>query len=444
MAIVFDPNQARVDEAYRTESMNLYKKGELEISEKDLKWLCQVLGESTDGNEYVIEDDITSNEKKSPKVEHDKVSKTNGVVDLAISGGAMGSATVIGLNAASGLTGPAAQMAGTNTLATPIACITAFAIGSKYEITRPYKKEHNELETLKEAMETGNLEIANSLINIQSAEEDIETLGNESDEINTNTEEELQTLIEEIEKKQVRIDELNAKSETEEGLTDEEKSELEDLTGEVTELQGKAGELKEKAVSDVEDRKDKIESTQSGIDEANNIFNSVLEVADYAETFDEDTHGATTLESVAQGVNAAMGYAAAANLTFHPGLILTGYGEVLRGLALAGAGMSTHGTIEQATFAKDIGEEIDVRTITQTDGESGLEEVEVVTKNVEDNIILADDIVKNIAEDGGEVGDGIVPANGEPQVDVPLVPDFPSEPEPDKNPFDKKDPDKKD
>jgi len=36
-SVVFDPARAKVDAAYRTEAMDLYKQGRLEISEKDLK-----------------------------------------------------------------------------------------------------------------------------------------------------------------------------------------------------------------------------------------------------------------------------------------------------------------------------------------------------------------------------------------------------------------------
>ena len=131
------------------------------------------------------------------------------------------------------------------------------------------------------------------------------------------------------------------------------------------------------------------------------------EVAEYAAGFDEDTKSAATLEAVAQGANAAMGFGAAAALTFHsPSLFLTGYGQIMRGLALAGAGMSTFGTIEQANIASDVSSEIDVRSDLQSDVEEAVEQADETTENIDTTLSTTESINKDIEEiDVEETGD---------------------------------------
>jgi len=448
--VVFDPSRAKVDSAYRTEAMELYKQGKLEISDNDLKWLNQIMGVSKDDNEYQIEDDEPNEQDKVKGQEKEKgqdntkvvrnkgTDKAHGIVDIAVSGTAMGASAAIGFSAASGLSGASAQMAGLNSMATEIACLTAFAVGTKYEITRPNKDEHKELGTLKKAMETGDIELANSLIKLQESEGEVTVLRDEAEVLGEKTEEDIETKQEELEKKKERIDELKTKAQTEEGLTEEEKAELETLTGEVATLEKEIEDIMGKGTEDAEDKQGEIEEKQSEVDEANDVFNSVLEIANYAETFDEKSMSSATLEAVGQGVNAAMGFTAAAALTFKsPLLSLTPYGQILRGLALAGAGMSTHGTIEQAIFAKDIGDEINVRKNVQANGESAVEEVEGTTEAVEEGIENTQDTIDEIEDMTEDI----------PTEDPSLVPNPPvSEPEPpegedeDKDKDDKKDP----
>ena len=446
--VVFDPARARVDTAYRVEAMQLYKEGKLEINDNDLKWLQSVLGTSTDQNEYNIEDNPT-NEDEEPKIEDDSKTiersggsdKAHGIIDLTVSAGAAGSATALGLNAASGLSGAEAQMAGLNSGAGLIACITAFVIGTKYELTRPNKDEHEELKTLQEAMETGNLEIANSLINIQETDNSVETLTTESEDIEETLDEELKAMEKELEKKQARIEELNIKAESEEGLTEEEQAELETLTGEVQTLQEEIAAKKEKGAGEVGDKQDEIEAKQADIEDSANVFRTVLDVANYAETFDESSKNSATLEAVAQGVNAALGYGAAAALTFKsPILSLTPLGQVMRAMALAGAVMSTHGTIEQGIWASDMGDEIDVREYVQKNGIEALDSVDTSTQTVDDGIIVTNDIISDLTNDDPEPDDSMEPPVAPTSTEPEPEPNPEPNPEPDDSDDDKKEP----
>jgi len=393
-SVTFDPARA-ADPAYKAEVIKLYNADQLTFSNKsDEKIFKGLLSTAKDENQYEIED----NEPQQSKVTRNKgTDKAHGIVDFGVSVGAMGAATAIGLNAASELSGADAQMAGCNSGATEIACITAFAIGTKYEITRPNKDEHEELETLKQSMESGDVEIANALIKLQEAEGEVEVLRTEAEEVKETVDEELQAKIEELEQKKARIEELNTKAQSEDGLTEEEKAELETLTGEVQVLQEEIDEKKGESVDEVGDKQEDIEAQQENVDASEAVFNSVLDVANYAETFDEASKDSATLEAVAQGLNAAMGFGAAAALTFKsPLLSLTPYGQVLRGLALAGAGMSTHGAIEQGVWASDIGDEIDVRKDIQQNAEADIAEVELGTEAVDDSVSVADEIIEDL------------------------------------------------
>ena len=421
-AVTFDPARA-ADPAYKAEAIKLYNEGKLTFENpNDEKIFKGLLSTAKDENQYEIEDD-------SPKVERKKGTDENhGKIDLMLSTGAAASATVIGLSAAKNLSGWQAQMAGCNSMATEIACITAFAVGTKYEITRPNKDEHKELELLKQSMETGDVEIANALIKLQEAEGEVEVLRTEAEEIKETVDDELKAKEEELEKKQARIEELNTKAQSEEGLTEEEQAELEALTGEVQTLQDEITEKKADKAEDVEDKQGNIENKQDDVDEAEAVFNSVLDVANYAETFDEASKSSATLEAVAQGVNAAMGFGAAAALTFHsPILFLTPYGQVMRGLALAGAGMSTHGAIEQGVWAKDMGQEIDVRKDIQQKGNDAISEVDASVESVEDGVVATENIVEDLQGEGEEA-----PPADEPPV-VPPTTNQPVEPDEDEN-----------
>ena len=92
-----------------------------------------------------------------------------------------------------------------------------------------------------------------------------------------------------------------------------------------------------------------------------------------------------------------MGFGAAAALTFHsPMLHLTGYGQIMRGLALVGAGMSTVGVVQQTGYASDIGDEIQVRENLQSDVETSAELAEETTENITATTDNAKELVDDI------------------------------------------------
>lgn len=400
MQVTFDINRAKVDTNYRTEALKLYEQGKLQINDNDLKWLKEVTGTYTDNLKYEIIDEDENKQDDSKKelpVKDNSSSKTHAIVDLGVTTAAMGASTAIGLNAASGLSGWQAQMAGCNSMATEIACITAFAVGTKYMLTKPNKDEHNELMDLQDAMETGNLDVANAAIGVENASENVDELNNEVATLEEDFNDELEAKEKELEEKENRLKELEEKARTEEGLSDDEQAEFDTLPMDIDTLKGEIKNLKDKTSKDVDGKNEDIESEEETIDDANAIFQNVDEIAEYASGYDEDTKTAATVEAVAQGANAAMGFGAAAALTFHsPMLFLTGYGQIMRGLALAGAGMSTYGTVEQVKIASDISEEIDVRSNLHNDIEESVEIADDTTENLESSLATTESISKDM------------------------------------------------
>jgi len=89
----------------------------------------------------------------------------------------------------------------------------------------------------------------------------------------------------------------------------------------------------------------------------------------------------------------------------------------MRGLALAGAGMSTHGVIEQGIWASDMGDEIDVRKDIQQKAEVDIEEVELGTVAVDDGVLAADEIIEDLEGKNPTEELPVVPPLTEPEGD---------------------------
>lgn len=361
MTVVFNPSLAKTDASYRAEALKLYQEGKLEISDSDLKWLKEITAESKDDNQYDIEDD------NLPQKDLSKDKKRT-LFNLFGSSAGLAASSAAGLAAGSAVGGGVmGQMAGINA-ASPIACITAFVIGTKYMIQRPNKDLHDELITLQEAMETGNLDTVNAQYQINDAQENITSITDNTNDIQKDANSELEAKQKELEEKQKRLEELRQKSETSEGLTESEKSEFKALGEQIPALKAEIETLQSNTKVIIQDNQDEISGNQEIIEEAKVTFETVDDVAKYAESFDEATLKLTQMEAVAQGVNAALGTAAALSLTFHsPALALTVFGQVYRAMAIAGAGFSAFGMGEQIKFSKDIKEEIDVRNNLQNE-----------------------------------------------------------------------------
>lgn len=376
MTVSFNPSLARTDASYRAEALKLYEQGKLEISDNDLKWLKEITAESSDDNQYDIEDydlpqkDLSKDEKRT------KTNLFGAIGGLFASGGAGLIAGLSGgagklacfsvnplANAVTSASAPDifAKASGMNAAAI-VGSITSFAIGTKYMIQRPNKDLHDELMDLQDAMETGNLDIVNAKYQVEDAQKNINALSDESGNIQENANSEIEAKQKLIEEKQKRLEELQQKSQSPEGLTQSEYAEYNTLSGEIQALRTEIETLKTNAVSNVEANQDEIQGNQEVVNNANVTFETVDDVAKYAESFDEATLKLTKMEAAAQAVNAALGTAAALALTFRSPLVaLTVFGQVCRALGIAGAGMSLYGMGEQIKFGNDIDDEIKVR-----------------------------------------------------------------------------------
>lgn len=278
------------------------------------------------------------------------------------------------------------------------AAFTAFTVAMTYLTSNPNKKENEELQTLKQSMLENDVELANAQIKLKEAKGEVEVVREEVEQTEKEADEEIKAKEEELAKKQERIDELNEKAQSEEGLTEEEKSELETLTGEAQALHGELETMREDAAAEVEEGQEEAAGKQEVVEEASGVFESALDVADYAATFDEQTKEAAEVEAQAQTMNAVLGFGTAAAISINPLLGLTPAGHVARAMALFGGVTSTVGAIEQNNISKEVAEEIGVRKAVQAQAAHDVEEAEEVKTDVEDTVTVAEETVENLEE----------------------------------------------
>ena len=114
--------------------------------------------------------------------------------------------------------------------------------------------------------------------------------------------------------------------------------------------------------------------------------------ADYSASFDEATHDLVVTEIVSQSLNVAGGLASAASAT--ASALSAGpfglWALAFAAMGLAGAGMSTHGIVQQSKFLGDVNDAIDVRSELQSTTEFSLELYDVnMSKHQESAKIVA-------------------------------------------------------
>ena len=373
MAVTFDITRAQVDAAYRAQAVQAYQNGELEINERDLQWLLEVTGTTTDETVYDIDDDDltlpppednppednppkgappANNPPEVPEREEkvipqkDVSNKANEITDMALA------TTALGL--ASGLV--------TTTYAAPI----IMAIGTKYIIQQPNKDEYDELMILKDAMESGNLKVANAIVDVENSQNNIQTLDNNLEIAKAEIDLEIKQKQIEMEEKQARYQELADKQEAGETLTDEEQEEMKALSDEIETLKTDINTLNEKKIADAEDAKKNIDDEQEVVEEADDVFKTVDDVAKYAESFDEGTKERSVIEVTAQSTNVAAGSIAIGLLSVAASIpIVGGFFAPFLAMAAAGTGMSTLGVGQQSKFIHDINDELEIRNEIQ-------------------------------------------------------------------------------
>lgn len=247
-----------------------------------------------------------------------------------------------------------------------VECTVGLATGIAYEARKANKDEYQKLMELQSQMEkySKSLETTEEIILTDSST--ITNLTETAEDISEELTEEIEKLQMELDLKNMRKQELLAKSQSPEGLSESELSELELLETEISGLTDKIKTLSEKSSTELDEINDASEDVQENMESASEEVIDIQEVTDLAESFDEDTKKMCILESVAQGLNvvsstkgaaSAFSFAASGAALFGSTLWANAFGV----MGLTGAGLSAKGVVEQSLFAADISDEIKLR-----------------------------------------------------------------------------------
>lgn len=252
-----------------------------------------------------------------------------------------------------------------------VECTLGLANGTLYQASKPNKDEHKELMEIETQMQDylSNLEEEQSVM-----EEDVETVESiveVADAVEEESAESIEELQKEYEEKLVRQEELKAKIDSGEPLTEEESREYEQLGDDLSTLSEKISKLSEDSTDEIEEITEDAETVQEDLDSTAETVENIQDKADYAASFDNSTQEMCIVESVAQGINVlsstkgavdAFKFAQAGATLFGSTLWANAFGA----MGVAGAAMSAAGVAEQIKMSSEIGKEIDVRKEVQS------------------------------------------------------------------------------
>lgn len=358
---------------------------------------------SKDQNVYEI-DDTEEKTVKGKKSKTGQIARTSADAVMSV-GGAVGS--VIGAKVGEKIAEKSIANATIKSFSFMIGCTMGLANGVLYQAKKPNKDEHNELMELEVQMEEylSSLESEQDVMNENS--EKIEDLSSGAANIGEEASENIEELQNEYDEKITRQNELSAKMQSGQPLTEEEKAEYEQLGLDIQSLGEKISALQTESSEEIEEINGDTENIQEEITSTSDKLADMLETADYAETFDSFTKTLSYVEAGLQGINAVSSTASAikAFSAAASGGPFTAWAAAFGTMGMTGAAMSGVGVAEQLKYASDIGNEINVRESVQ--------ELAAQTNDiVEENVTALDETNTNIEElqagvdTSGEVSEG--------------------------------------
>lgn len=359
------------------------------------------------------------------------ITKAGGVfVNGAPSASAMGSQVFAEVGADGTLsttTATAQQANNTAAIGFMVECTLGLATGVLYQASKPNKDEHKELMELEEqmqeylsALDSEQAVMANDAETIESISEEAQTLGDDAAET-------LEQLQKEYEEKSARQEELKAKIDAGDTLTEEEQAEYEQLGVDLADLSEKMSEVADDSTDSIEDVASDAEDVQEDLESTAETVEDIQTTADYAESFDKGTQTMCIMESVAQGLNVASSTKGAVSaFTFaQSGAMLFGstlWANAFGAMGVAGATMSAMGMAEQIKMSVDIGKEIDVR-----------KEVQSLNTEIADIQAETADALADATDNVGEVVSDIEDTDI-PETETPETPTQPENADEDKKP----------
>ena len=393
-----------------------------EIAQIEEKWSSElgkwkIRAASHDENEYEITDDERSDAKNDGKdmAEDETGVKSDSWKKNIISNGTTAAASVVGAVAATkvGVQGVCSNVTGqtvakygeggaiqksANKVSAYVAAGIAIANAALYWIRKPNEAEVEACDTLKNEIlpeAQSNLQEANAEMSEASAES--ADLTEEANEMNEETNEEIAEQKTQFDMFRQSLLALSEKVKSGEELTPSEKALYNELAPTLEKIGVNINELSE-------DNTDAVNSIYGEIEEKQEIFDMAAEVVaetdgitDYAQELDRATRATCTVEMISQGLNAATGASAGIRLITTAGL---NFAQYALGAAAIAAGVSSGLAVnQQRIYLADVGEEVDIRKMTQDMGEDVSDAYDEQIDIYADNLGVVEDLEMEIPED---------------------------------------------
>ena len=322
-----------------------------------------------DENRYEIDDTVYDASKEAGK-NHAKDrtgydGEKSGMIRRGIADTTLSAVGAIGIPLVHQFTGNL----GTKILSTfLIAAPLSLGIGVAYTAKKPNKEQKEACDEMQNVMNDSQASLEETQAEMADADDAHVEMAEEAQATTEDGNDEIEDKKTTLDLYRAQYDPLMAKAKSGQPLSEDEKSFLKEVVPLMQELGVGINDTAETVHDDVLDINEEMS------DNADEVFNAASEtmgevegVTDFAESFDGATRTMCIVEGVAQGLNVVTGGKAALDATKFAmsGGWFTAWGYAFAGMGAAGAAMSTKGVAEQSKWAKEVGDEIDLREATQ-------------------------------------------------------------------------------
>ena len=242
-----------------------------------------------------------------------------------------------------------------------IAAGLAIATATAYMIKKPNKEQKEACVAMEDVLNDSQAALEQTQAEMADADDAHVELADEAQATTEDGNDEIEDKKTTLDLYRAQYDALMEKVQSGQPLSEDEKSFLKEVVQLMQELGVGINDTAETVHEDVSDIYDEMnENAEEVFNAASETMGEVEGVTDFAESFDSSTRLMCYVEAGSQTLNAASGAAAGAKL-------LAGgpWNWVLGGAAIAAAGVSGMGAAEQVGYAKEVGDEIDLREATQ-------------------------------------------------------------------------------
>ncbi len=305
----------------------------------------------------------------------------------------------------------------------------AAAEAAMYMVKKPNKEQKEACDALQEEQRDAQGRLIDAQDQIHQASEDSESLAEEAEANNEDAADRIDEEKTTFDLNRIMLNALRAKANSGNQLTQNEHDSMNKLVSSLQNSKISIKNIQGETKESNDEIKDEQLDMQSEFDSAAATMGEVQGLTDYAESLDEMTRTLCYVEAAAQQLNAISGAKAAwqAGSFALSGGIFTAWAWPFAAMGTYAASVSEVGAFEQCSFAKHIGEEIELREYTQNLNSESQEiyddEIEMYEGVIDivDKLELPEPDDLEIPEDINVLTDTTTPDNNQNQHPSPVL-----------------------